>query len=348
MKTTLRRVQRKHHDMRRTLHWKGEPMTIFNTPQPKCRLLPLTLAIIAQTNMAGPVLEEVVVTAQKRAESLQDTPVAVSAFTAATIENQRIDDISQIAGFTPNMSFDTTSPISGLSSGAVVFIRGIGQTDFSLTTDPGVGTYIDGVYSSRSVGGVLDVLDVERIEVLRGPQGTLFGRNTIGGAINITSRKPAEQLGGKLSLTAGDHDRLDFRAALDVPIGNNLRTSASFSSKQRDGYVARVLMGDELGDEDKQSLRLAALFQPNDSLEFFLSYDYSKIDEQSAASVLVGITEGVGTSTHAYNNVFVPANSPPEGLFDSRWLGDDNDISFATGPTGTELDIQGTALTITW
>ena len=91
-----------------------------------------------------------------------------------------------------------------------------------------------------------------------------------------------------------------------------------------------------------------SLFQANDNLEFFLSYDYSKTDEQSAASVLVGITEGVGTSTHAYNNVFVPANNPPEGLFDSHWLGDDNDISFATGPTGTELDIQGTALTITW
>ncbi len=321
-------------------------MTSTNTPHPNIGLLPLVLAVIAQTSPASPALEEVVVTAQKRAESLQDTPVAVSAFTARNIENRRIEDISQIAEFTPNMTFDATSPISGLSSGAVVFIRGIGQTDFSLTTDPGVGTYIDGVYSSRSVGGVLDVLDVERIEVLRGPQGTLFGRNTIGGAINITSRKPAEHLGGQLSLTAGDQDRLDFRAAVDVPVGDTLRTSAAFSSKQRDGYVDRVLMGDELGDEDKQSLRLAALFQANDNLEFFLSYDYSKTDEQSAASVLAGITEGVGTSTHAYNNVFVPANNPPEGLFDSRWLGDDNDISYATGPTGTELDIQGTALTI--
>ena len=311
-------------------------------------LIPLALAIVARSAYASLVLEEVVVTAQKRAESLQDTPVAVTAFTAGTIENQRINDISQIAEFTPNMTFDTTSPISGVSSGAVVFIRGIGQTDFSLTTDPGVGTYIDGVYSSRSVGGVLDVLDVERIEVLRGPQGTLFGRNTIGGAINITSRRPAEQLGGQLSVTAGDNNRVDVRAALDVPVGGTLRTSAAFSSKQRDGYVDRVLVGDELGDEDKQSLRLAALFQPTENLNIFLSYDYSEIDEQSAASVLAGITEGVGTSTHAYNNVFVPANNPTEGLFDSRWLGDDDDRSYATGPTGTQLDIQGAALTLTW
>ncbi len=102
----------------------------------------------------GTALEEIVVTAQKREESLQDTPVAVSAFTASAIQAKGIEDISEVASFTPNLVFDTTSPISGLSSGAVVFIRGLGNTDFSLTTDPGVGTYVDGVYMSRSAGGV--------------------------------------------------------------------------------------------------------------------------------------------------------------------------------------------------
>jgi len=147
----------------------------------------IAFSIATQVNAQseGYELEEIVVTAQKRAESLQDTPIAITAFTATALADKGINDISEIANFTPGLVFDTTSPIGGVSSGAAVFIRGIGNTDFSLTTDPGVGTYVDGVYVARSVGGVLDVLDVERIEILRGPQGTLFGRNAIGGAINI-------------------------------------------------------------------------------------------------------------------------------------------------------------------
>ncbi len=317
------------------------------------RRTPLLLALAAVTagaqgELRAAQLEEVVVTAQKREQSLQGTPVAVSAFTAATIENQRIQDLSNLAEFTPNMTFDTTAPVSGLSSGAVVFIRGIGQTDFSLTTDPGVGTYIDGVYSSRSVGGVMDVLDVERIEVLRGPQGTLFGRNTIGGAISITSRRPGEEFAGDVSVTAGSDDRLDFRGAVDLPITDALRTNFALSYKSQDGYVDRELVGDELGDEDKVSLRFAADYDVSDTLNAYFTYDYTRIDEQSAASVLAGITSGVGTSTYSYNEVFVPANNPPEGLFDDRFLGDDDDKSYATGPTGTELDIWGTALTLSW
>ncbi|MEM9288403.1 MAG: TonB-dependent receptor plug domain-containing protein, partial [Pseudomonadota bacterium] len=114
-------------------------------------------------------LEEIFVTAQKRVEGLQDTPIAISAISAAALEARGTQNISSLQDFTPNLVFDSTAPVSGVSSGAVIFIRGVGQTDFSLTTDPGVGTYVDGVYMSRSVGGVLDVLDLERIEVLRGP-----------------------------------------------------------------------------------------------------------------------------------------------------------------------------------
>ena len=207
--------------------------------------LALALAVGGATLLGGEraaaqnVLEEVVITAQKREESLQDTPVAVSAFTAEAIESKGFEDISEVANFTPNLVFDTTSPVSGLSNGAVVFIRGIGNTDFSLTTDPGVGIYVDGIYVSRSAGGVLDVLDVERIEVLRGPQGTLFGRNTIGGAINITPRKPAETLQGRVDLTLGDLSRQDVRASIDVPVTDQLRTTFAMSVKSRDGYVDR-------------------------------------------------------------------------------------------------------------
>lgn len=288
-------------------------------------------------------LEEVVVTAQKREESLQDTPISVTAFTTAAIEKRNISNISEIADFTPNLVFDTTSPVSGLSSGSVIFIRGIGNTDFSLTTDPGVGTYVDGVYMSRSVGGVLDVLDLERIEVLRGPQGSLFGRNTIGGAINITSRKPTDEFSGQVEATVGNFDRLDLRAFVDVPFTDTLRSTFAVSSKNRDGYVDRVLDGKELGNEDELSFRANFVWELSDRWDFQLSYDRTEIDEESAGSTLAGFTPGAGTvgySLFTFGDI-------PTGLADlAQYVTDgEDDKSFGTGVSGTDLDIQGVAFT---
>ncbi|MEO0998838.1 MAG: TonB-dependent receptor plug domain-containing protein, partial [Pseudomonadota bacterium] len=304
----------------------------------RCVTAVLALATAAPPALAQASLEEIVVTAERRETGLQDTPIAVTAFTADALENKRIDDIAEIAQFTPNLVFDTTSPVSGLSSGAVVFLRGIGNTDFSLTTDPGVGTYVDGVYMSRSAGGVLDVLDVERIEVLRGPQGTLFGRNTIGGAINITSRRPGDELGGSLTATVGNFSRADLRAVVDVPVSDTLRTTLALSRKTRDGFVDRVLVGDELGDEDRLSLRAAAVFEPTESLSFEVSYDYSTIDEQSAGSTLVAFTPGASTIGYDLFRAAFDPTAPELGQF----IGNpEDDRSFATGPTGTNLDVSG-------
>jgi iron complex outermembrane receptor protein len=258
---------------------------------------PIAVAILSSVFMGSSsfsvgaaVLEEIVVTAQKRAESLQDTPIAITAFTASALQDRGVNNISEIANFTPNLVFDTTSPIGGVSSGAAVFIRGVGNTDFSLTTDPGVGTYVDGVYVSRSVGGVLDVLDVERIEVLRGPQGTLFGRNTIGGAINIISRRPADDFQASIEATVGNEGRVNVRASVDIPLSETLKTAWSVSSKNRDGFVKRPLAGDELGDEERLSFRGAATYMPNDKWDFQASVDYTDIDESAAPSVGVGFT----------------------------------------------------------
>src|SRR5690606_3921962 len=118
---------------------------------------------------------------------------------------------------TPNLEFSSSAPIGGAGNAAILFMRGIGQTDFLITTDPGVGIFLDGVYIGRSVGGVFDVMDFERIEVLRGPQGTLFGKNTIGGAINLISAKPDGTFGGEARLTLGSRDRMDINGAVNVP-----------------------------------------------------------------------------------------------------------------------------------
>ena len=300
-------------------------------------------------------IEEIVVTAQKREENLQDTPIAITVFTEESLEGRMINDISKLADFTPNVIFDTTTPISGLSNGAAVFIRGVGQLDFGLTTDPGVGTYIDGVYSSRAVGGVLDVVDIERIEILRGSQGTLFGRNTIGGAINITTKRPAETFGGMVEATFGEFERTDFKGSVDIPIAEKFLTKFAFSSKNRNGFVDRISVGDRLGDEDRQSARGSFLLQASDDIELYATLDYTKIDEQSAGSVMVGISEFPGTppllapsSTWAYNQVFVPANPGAVPYTQEQFFVDGKDRTLATGPTGTDLESFGATLTFSW
>src|SRR6185312_1922389 len=136
-------------------------------------------------------LDEIVVTAQKRAENVQNVPITISAFNAAALESRGVTNIAQLSSFSPNIQIDRASPFAGSSSIISAFVRGIGQNDFAFNMEPGVGLYVDGVYYARTVGAAVDLLDVERVEVLKGPQGTLFGRNTIGGAMSVVTRDPA-------------------------------------------------------------------------------------------------------------------------------------------------------------
>ena len=242
------------------------------------------LSLTATPIYAQDVLDEIIVTATKRATGLQDTPIAITAVSAAKLEKQNVDNISEIATFTPNLTFDTTAPVSGLSSGAIVFIRGVGQTDFQLTTDPGVGTYVDGVYASRSAGGVLDVLDLERVEVLRGPQGTLFGRNTIGGAISLISKRPEAEFGGNASVTLGSRDRFDLAGSINIPISDTLRTRISASIRNQDGYVEGQLDDRALGDINRDSIRAVAEWEPSENFIATLAVDAGQVNEQNAAS----------------------------------------------------------------
>ena len=318
-------------------------------------------------------LAEITVTAQKRSENLQDTPIAITAVTGATLEAKGRGDIAELGQMTPNLVFNTTAPVSGVSSGAVVFIRGIGQTDFQLTTDPGVGTYVDGVYVARSVGGVLDVLDLERVEVLRGPQGTLFGRNTIGGAISLITREPSKEFQGSASLTGGSADRADIRMSVSGPVTDSIRVGVVASSKNRDGYVHGLLDDRDLGNINRDSARATLLFEPEGGFKATLSLDGTRVREQNAANKLVGITltpPGSTTRTDLrYNRatggvdtetVSIPAGNPSLAFlynlvdapvlgtqpYDGRWITPGLNSTYATGPNGTRLNIWGTALTL--
>src|SRR5690606_14339430 len=222
----------------------------------------------------GVGLEEIIVTARKRAEDLQETPVAITAFTAATLEARNFANLADVTRHAPNLIFDTGTGNTGGSANAQIFMRGVGQSDFLFASDPGVGIYVDEVYYPRAVGSVLELLDFERIEVLRGPQGTLFGKNTIGGAASIVTRRTGNGLGGYVQAKVGSRDRLDGEASIDLPLSpGKLSARLTALVRSQDGYVRRTLVGDELGDVDSRAARLALAWVPAEGWDVRLSLD---------------------------------------------------------------------------
>ena len=184
-------------------------------------------------------LEEVTVTARRREESLQTTPVAVTAFRGEALEVRGADSVDAVSQFVPNLQFDGAAALSGGAYNATMFIRGIGQNDFAIFSDPGAAMYLDGVYLGRSIGGIMDAVDLERVEVLRGPQGTLFGRNTIGGAVNIVSKQPTDELDGEVSVTGGSFDRFDVAGRRQPADQRHVPPRAGRSrASSRDGYAS--------------------------------------------------------------------------------------------------------------
>jgi outer membrane receptor protein involved in Fe transport len=162
-------------------------------------------------------IRDIVVTAQKRAESVQDVPIAVSAFASEALEERAVSSVAQLSNLTPNVTLDASVPFSGSTAVLAASIRGIGSNDFAFNIDPGVGVYLDGVYLARSVGANQDLLDIARIEILKGPQGTLFGRNTIGGAVSVVTSDPAKEFSGKGDVTIGRYDLLQVRGSVSIP-----------------------------------------------------------------------------------------------------------------------------------
>ncbi|MGB5076416.1 MAG: TonB-dependent receptor, partial [Sphingorhabdus sp.] len=228
-------------------------------------------------------LEEIVVTAQKRSENLQETPLAVSAVTAQMIEQRGISDITSLTAIAPNLSITTTG---SSTSNIALFVRGIGESETILTVDSPVGLYVDGVVLGRSSGAVFDMVDLERIEVLRGPQGTLYGRNTIGGAVNLISRKPTEVAGAEQMVGFGNLGLLQSKTTLNsgdfADVG--LRAQMTYLHKQRNGYVDNRLMpgNRDPGTHNVDALRLALDF--NNQGPFRLTYVFDLSDRQSAAN----------------------------------------------------------------
>ena len=312
---------------------------------------------VEETSEPEQGLDEIVVTARRRAEPLQQTPIAVSAVGAQEIQERGFDNISKVDQVAPNVTFNTTAANSGSSNAAVVFIRGVGQSDFYPQIDPGVGIYLDGVYISRTTGAILDTIDLEQIEVLRGPQGTLYGKNTIGGAINITTRGPADEFGGYVDVTTGAFERLDVKARVDIPLSDSLRTSLTYANLNRDGYIRLVdfetglSTGVALGNVDSESAAFKAEWEPDAPFTAALSVDWTEKREDSSGSTLLAVADGTspadGTSAFIQNTFIAPVTGEP--LFTDQFITGDPFLSFGQPERSrSNLDLFGAALTATW
>ena len=246
------------------------------------------------------VLEEVVVTARRTEETLASVPASVSAFSGAALEEARIDDLGELQGWVPNLSLHV-----GDASNAVIYLRGIGQIDALAFSDPGVGVYVDDVYLGRAQGSFLDVMDVERIEVLRGPQGTLYGRNTIGGAVKYVSAKPDDDLAAKFDVTFGNYGKTDFKASLGGRLSDTLRGQLSLAELRRDGYADNRYDGGDDGDRDTSAWRALLLFEPIDSFLAQLTIDSSDANPKHSR------TPAKETSCCALSTLFQTAPETP-------------------------------------
>jgi iron complex outermembrane receptor protein len=235
-------------------------------------------------NEAGS-LAEIVVTARRVSERVQDTPVAVTALSADQLENANITGTEGLSALAPSLQIAAAAPNLGVNSAATVFIRGIGQLDPTPAADPGVGIYIDDVYMGSAVGGIMDFRDIANVQILRGPQGTLFGRNTIGGAILLTSTKPGDVAAADVRLGVGSDNLRDIRTAVDLPISDTLRTRFTYGARTRDGYVTRVRDGEELGDITSQTVTGKIAWDITPSLHALLKLDYT--DERSNGTPFV-------------------------------------------------------------
>jgi iron complex outermembrane receptor protein len=231
--------------------------------------------LVAQEQPSGPVIEEVVVTAQKRAESSQDVPIAVQAFSADSIEKLGATQVQDLSKSAPSLS------VGGIpGSNSTMGLRGVVDFSRNIGIDARMGVYIDGVYQGRSSSANQPLLGLESVEILRGPQGTLFGKNTVSGAINLNTRKASDEFSGELAAGAGNEGYWTGSAYLNGPLTDTLFGSIGYSRQERDGYFNNQFLGEDTGDWKQQGSRGQLRWLPTEALEVIFAGDYGKNDSE--------------------------------------------------------------------
>jgi iron complex outermembrane receptor protein len=280
-------------------------------------------------------LEEVVVTAQFREQSVQDTPLSITAVSGELLESRSQTNLAEVTNQAPNVTLKPQGAAFGPAMGAS--IRGVGQFDFNPALEPGVGIYVDDVYYATLTGSILDLLDLERVEILRGPQGTLAGKNSIGGAVKLYSRKPTGS-GGSISGTYGSRDRVDLRASGDFALGEDVFMRLTGVSKRQRGHVKRIDYGcafpgsgvpilspvlsdcvvGTMGDVDYTALRAQLRWAATDNFEITGSVDFTDDNRTPAGAVLVQGTTTVNPNVQpVQGTTSLPISTfvPPRGSY---------------------------------
>ena len=290
---------------------------------------PFALCTPAMAQDAGD--EEIIVTARRTAESLQDVPASVSAFSEAALERLNATDSTGLQGAVPNLNIVQGR---GSSNATNIFIRGVGQPDALQTFDPAVGFYVDDVYYSRIRGTQMEMFDIERVEVLRGPQGTLYGRNTVGGAVKIVTRRPGDEPRGLAQFTVGDYGQMEGRLVGSTPLSENFSIGGALFGAVRDGYVTNPTNNEEYNDRNSFGARIQAAWDVTPNFSVDISAD--------TASESTALTMGQAQTplTNLLGVVIRPIPSEPPYNFEAQ--------STPGLPNSSELDHSGVSLRASW
>jgi len=319
-------------------------MTISKRPTSRAKLLASTAIAIGtfasigvqaqNSGSSGYTMEEVVVTATKRPQTLQSTPIAVSVTGQDTFEKARLLDISDLQSVVPSLRVNTLQT----SSNTNFVIRGFGNGANNAGIEPSVGVFIDGVYRSRSAAAIGDLPRLQRVEVLRGPQSTLFGKNASAGVISIVTEAPSYENEARVEVQAGNYGQKLVRGYLSGGLTDTLSASLSGGINQRDGYVTSLNGLEDLNDRDRWNIRGQALWEPTDTMTFRLIADYSELDELccavtnitngNTAAVITGVLGGAvldDANPYAYVS---PVNSLPVNTVEDNGISLQADIDF--------------------
>ncbi|TGD71285.1 TonB-dependent receptor [Mangrovimicrobium sediminis] len=319
----------------------------------------LLSGLLATTAHAQMRLEEVIVTAQKREQSLQDVPVAVTALTRDAIEVNNVVDVNDLSGLAPNM---TVRPSAGGVNIPAFSMRGITSYGVVAGSDKQISIYLDGVYIGSPRGSIFQLPDIERLEVLRGPQGTLFGRNATGGAISIATRDPLGEFAFRQKLGIGNRDYLRSDTTIDLPSFGNLSAYFTYSKEEQDGDIDNLGAGvtwdrtgfnygkqtspDTLGDVDSESFFFSALWEPTDALSVSYKFDYATDEGTPTGNALVSdlYTGTLPPDGAAFLNLLAEAN--PDLLWNGKTTRP-NAVNNAWS-VNRDQEVQGHNLTVTW
>lgn len=303
-----------------------------------------SLAISGLASAAGVAIEEVVVTAQKRAESLQDIPLAVTAFSGEQLREDSISTLEDIGSRTPGLVF------AAFSVGQPeIAIRGVGTKEDGASASDSTVVSVDDIYIAARTAQVFDIFDLERVEVLRGPQGTLYGKNSIGGSINFVTSKPSEELTGRAQVTVGNYGRRDFGGMVSGPLTDGLLGKVSFSKRDYDGHIKNLLDGKRKGDQDTLAWRAQLLWNPSDNVSVLFGADGADDDMGDTNREPVG---GTGLSANgdsfdpmAVNAAFGDNGDPWKALNDEEGFTDREVLGFNVKVDWDMGDVTFTSIT---